>query len=90
MLLFREALENTPDSRRTRTVTWKHLSNAADALAVLLDPAPAGALDWAARFVGLKERAQTLDDIAQTLEQEEGSAQFSEVRVWAAAIRGVH
>ncbi len=87
MLLLREAMASTMDSRRTRTVTWKHLSNAADALATLLDPAPVDALDWAARFAELKERAQILDDLAQTLQQEEGGAQLSELRVWAAAVR---
>ena len=44
-------------------------------------------MEWASRFVELRERAQTLDDIAQTLQQEEGDAQVSELRVWAAAAR---
>ena len=58
-----------------------------NALAALLESVPSDARDWAARLTELRERAQTLDDIAQTLQQEEGHAQVSESRVWAAAIR---
>ncbi|MGD0906299.1 MAG: glucoamylase family protein [Candidatus Acidiferrales bacterium] len=87
ILLLREALAISADSRHTRTVTWKHLSNAVDALASLMAMSPINALDWAARFAELRESAQTLDDIAQTLQQEGGSAEFSELRIWAAAVR---
>ena len=38
-------------------------------------------------FAELKERAQTIDDIAQALAQEQGDPQTSELRVWAAAVR---
>ena len=85
--LLREALAGSADTRRTLTVTRKHLSNAVDALATLLDSVPANATEWASRFVELRERAQTIDDIAQTLQQEEGDAHVSELRVWAAAAR---
>ena len=85
--LLREALAGSGDTPRTHTVTRKHLSNAVDALGGLLDPAPADVLAWTSRFVELRERAQTLDDIAQTLQQEEGNVQSSELRVWAAAAR---
>ena len=85
--LLQEALAGSADIRRTHTVTRKHLDNAVEALATLAETVPADALEWAARFVELRERAQTLDDIAQTMQQEEGGAQVSELRVWAAATR---
>ena len=87
ILLLREALAGSADTRRTSTVTRKHLTNAVDALAVLLDPVPANALGWAFGFAELRDRAQNLDDIAQALQQEEGNAQVSELCVWAAAAR---
>ncbi len=85
--LLREALTSNADKRHARTVTRKHLSNAVDAIATLLDPAPIDVMEWASRFIKLRERVHILDDIAQTLQQEEGDAQVSEVRVWAAAVR---
>ena len=48
---------------------------------------PSDAMEWASLFVELKERAQTIDDIAQALAQEQGDPQTSELRVWAAAVR---
>src|SRR5713101_2093802 len=85
--LLEEALADSGDARRTHTVTRKHLSNAVEALATAAGSVPGNVLEWASRFAELRERAQTLDDIAQTLQQEEGDAQDSELRVWAAAAR---
>ena len=48
--LLREALEEIADTQRTHIVTRKQLANALDSLAALLEPVPAGARDWAARF----------------------------------------
>ena len=45
--LLREALAGERGPRRTHTVTRKHLSNAVDALSVLLDPVPSDAMEWA-------------------------------------------
>ena len=87
VLLLKEAMAGKAASPRTHTVTWKQLSNAVESLAALLETVPSDAMDWAARFMELSECAQTLDDIAQTLHQEEGHEQVSETRVWAAAIR---
>src|SRR5260370_1653586 len=87
ILLLQEALAESGDTRRTHTVTWKHLCNAVDALATAAGSAPGNVMEWASRFAELRERAQTLDDIAQTLQQEEEDAQDSELRVWAAAAR---
>jgi cyclic beta-1,2-glucan glucanotransferase len=87
MALLREALSGIAETRRTQTVTRKQLSNAIDALANSLEPAPLNGAEWAARFTGLRARAHTLADIAQTLAQERGDAPDSELRVWADAIR---
>ena len=85
ILLLGEALVESEDKRRIHTVTRKHISNAVDALSELLEPVPANVLEWASRFAELRERARTLDDISQAIEQEEGNAQVSELRFWAAA-----
>ena len=83
--LLQGALSKITDVRRTQTVTRKHLSNSVDALLLLLDDFPADARNWAVRFVELRERAQTVADIAQTLAQERGDPADSEVRMWAEA-----
>jgi cyclic beta-1,2-glucan synthetase len=85
--LLREAMAVSANSRHARSVTWKHLSNAVDAISSLVAIEPVSALDRSARFAELKEAAQTLDDLAQTLQQEGGEGEFSEVRTWAAAAR---
>jgi cyclic beta-1,2-glucan synthetase len=85
ILLLREALAESEDQRRIHAVTRKHITNAVEALSELLEPEPANVLDWASRFAELRERARILDDISQAIEQEEGSAQVSELRFWAAA-----
>ena len=87
LLLLREALARITDTRRTHTVTRKQLSNAIDSVAVLCYSVPADAADWAIRFVELKDRVQTVADIAQTLEQELGDTPSSELRYWAEAAR---
>ena len=85
--LLREALEEIADTQRTHIVTRKQLANALDSLAALLEPVPAGARDWAARFLEIQERTQTVADIAQALAQELGAPVESELRVWADAAR---
>ncbi len=87
MELLREALATVADTKRTHTVTRKQLGNAVDALAVSLDTLPTDAVDWAMRFVELRERAQTAADIAQTLTQELDLDTASELRAWADAVR---
>ncbi len=88
LLVLREALATIADTRRMHAVTRKQLSNAMDALATAVDSVPDDAADWAVRFVELKERAQTVADMAQTLAQELGDASGSELRFWAEAARG--
>jgi cyclic beta-1,2-glucan synthetase len=83
--LLRQALADSEDKRRIQTVTRKHIGNAVDALALLLESVPVNVFEWASLFVELRERARTLDDIAQVIQQEEGDAQVSELRFWAAA-----
>ena len=85
--LLRESLAAIPDEKRTHTVTRKQLSNAVDALATMLEPVPASPRDWALRFVNLRERAQTVSDMAQTLAQELAEPADSELRVWSEAAR---
>ena len=85
--LLREAVARIADSKRTHSVTRKQLSNAVDAAAALCDSVPVDAADWAVRFVELKDRVQTVEDIAQTLEQELGNTANSEFRFWAEAAK---
>jgi cyclic beta-1,2-glucan synthetase len=85
--LLQEALSKIADSKRTHTVTVKQLRNAARNLVNVMGSAPANAADWAIRFVELKEHAQTVADIAQTLAQELGDPAASESRAWAEAAR---
>jgi cyclic beta-1,2-glucan glucanotransferase len=85
--LLREAVARIADSKRTHSVTRKQLTNAIDAAAALCDSVPADAADWAVRFVELRDRVKTVEDIAQTLEQELGNTSNSEFRFWAEAAR---
>jgi cyclic beta-1,2-glucan synthetase len=85
--LLRASLAAITDARRSHTVTRKQLKNAIDALAAMLEPLPASPRDWARRFVDIRERAQTVSDVAQTLAQELGEPADSELRVWAEAVR---
>ncbi|HEV3221092.1 MAG TPA: glucoamylase family protein [Candidatus Acidoferrales bacterium] len=85
--LLREVLTNIADIRRTHVVTRKQLSNAVDALAAILEPPPENAADWAALLIELRDQAQTVGDIAQTLSAERGDPPDSELRVWAEAVK---
>jgi len=85
--LLREALVDLEDTRRTYSVTRKQLSVAIGELATLLTPLPTDAADWAARFVELRKRANTVADIAQALAQERGDPPDCELRAWADAAR---
>jgi len=85
--LLREAVARIADTKRTHSVTRKQLTNAIDSVVAMCDPMPADAADWAVRLVGLRERVQTVADIAQTLEQELGDSSNSEFRFWAEAAR---
>ncbi len=87
ILFLRESMADSEETRHSHTVTRKQLSNAVDALVILLELQPIDALEWASLLVELKERAQTIDDIAQALAQEQGNPQTSDLRVWAAAVR---
>jgi cyclic beta-1,2-glucan synthetase len=85
LALLREALAKTSDTRRTQTVTQKQLLNAVEALLLLVGQPPTDVRDWSARLVELREHAQTVTDIAQTLVQERGDPIDLEVRAWAEA-----
>ena len=85
--LLHEALTHTVEMRRTQTVTRKQLSHAIDAFAQLLEMMPMDPPGWAALFVELQTRAQTIADIAEVLAEELGEPRGSELRVWADALR---
>ena len=85
--LLREAVARIADTKRTHSVTRKQLSNAIDAVATICDSVPSDPSDWTVRFVELRDRVQTVADIAQTLEQELGDSSNSEFRFWAEAAR---
>ena len=87
IFFLRESLAGGEETRRSHAVTQKQLSNAVDALEVLLDAAPGDAMEWASLLVELKAQAQTIDDIGLALAQEQGDPQNSELRVWSAAVR---
>ena len=87
LLLLRETLGRIADVCRANSATVKQLSNAIDALATLLDSAPTEVADWAAWFVELKERVQTVADFALTVAQELGDTPDSELSTWAEAAR---
>ena len=77
------------DDRRTLTVTRKNLADAADALAATLEPAPASAAAWGARFAQLETLADTMADIARTLAAERDDPAARELAAWAEAVRAV-
>jgi cyclic beta-1,2-glucan synthetase len=85
--LLQEALGKVTDTRRTHAVALKQLRNAVRSLTNIVGGAPVNAVDWAILFVELRERAQTVADIAQTLAQELGDPDGSELHVWAEAAR---
>jgi cyclic beta-1,2-glucan synthetase len=85
--LLSEAVARIADTKRTHSVTRKQLSNAIDAVATICDSVPSDPSDWTVRFVELRDRVQTVADIAQTLEQELGDSSDSEFRFWAEAAR---
>jgi len=87
IVFLRESMADTAETRHTQAVTRKQLSNAVDAIEILLDAPPIDAMEWASLIAELKVRSQTIDDIAQALAQEQGDPQTSELRVWAAAVR---
>ena len=85
--LLRETLGSLADTRRVHTVTRRQLSNAADALSASARLMPRDAQEWGGRIIELAGRAQTVADIAQTLSQELGDTDHSELLVWAEAAR---
>ncbi len=85
--LLREAVARIADTKRTHSVTRKQLTNAIDAVATICDSVPSDPSDWTLRFVALRDRVQTVADIAQTLEQELADTSNSEFRFWAEAAR---
>ena len=68
--LLREALAEIPDQRQTHTVTRKQLSQAVEALAMLLLSRPLDAIGWTTRFGRLTALSNTVADMAQALAQE--------------------
>ena len=86
-LLLKNNLAGRLPAHRGHTVTQKMLGNALDSLAALLEAPPSGVAGWTERLLALRDRAGTLDDIAQTLQQEAGGSQDSDLQFWVAAAR---
>lgn len=85
--LLRDALARIPEQRQTHTVTRKQLSQAVEALAVLLLSHPADAAGWTARMAQLTASSHTIADMAQALSQEHANGQPEELCIWADAVR---
>jgi cyclic beta-1,2-glucan synthetase len=84
---LRESLEVSDETDHTDRVTRRQLNNAVDAFVSSYDLPPIDAMEWASLLIKLKDRAQTIDDIAQAVSQEQGTRPYSELRVWASAIK---
>lgn len=87
ILFLRESIDAGADSGQSRTVARKQLANAVDALDVMLDVPPVDAMGWASLLGEFLSTAQTIDDMAQALAQEQSDPQTAELRVWAAAVK---
>jgi cyclic beta-1,2-glucan synthetase len=85
--LVRNALEEISEQRQTHTVTRKQLTQAVDALAMVLLSRPVDPAGWTARFGRLSALSHTVADMAQALGQEHGEEPDGELRTWADAIR---
>ena len=85
--LLRERLLKIADPARTHLVTRKQLINSVNAMLNSLDPMPLDSMEWAIRFKELSAHAQTVADIAQVLEQEQGDRLESEMSIWADALK---
>jgi cyclic beta-1,2-glucan synthetase len=85
--LLRDALADIPDQRQTHTVTRKQLSQAVDALALLLLSRPVDAAAWTTRLAQLTISSHTVADMAQALAQERADGPDGELRIWADAVR---
>jgi cyclic beta-1,2-glucan synthetase len=85
--LLQDALNQVTDSRRTHTVTLKHLRIEVRNLVTIIERAPSDAVSWGTRLVDLRARAQTIADIAGTLAQELGDPAEFELRAWADAVK---
>src|SRR5262249_19930481 len=85
--VLRETLETLADDRRTLTVTRKNLADAVEAVRAALEPVPANAREWGARFAQLEMLADTMTDIARTLAAERDDPAAREPAAWAEAVR---
>ena len=86
VLLLREALQHVSDDRRTQTVNLQQLQETLAQLEELLADEPLAPLPWVTRWRRLEAQAATLLDIARTLEQERGTAEFREILSWSSTI----
>jgi cyclic beta-1,2-glucan synthetase len=85
--LLREALAEIPEQRQTHTVTRKQLSQAVEALAMLLLSRPLDPIGWTIRFSRLTALSNTVADMAQALAQDRSDGPEGELRVWADSVR---
>jgi cyclic beta-1,2-glucan synthetase len=87
ILFLRGAIAEAAESRPAHSVERKQIGNAVDTLESLLAVPPVDAIGWASLFGEIRSAAQTIDDIAQALAQEQSDPQTAELRVWAAAVK---
>jgi cyclic beta-1,2-glucan synthetase len=87
LYFLRESLETSEETHETDRVTQRQLSNAIDAFVSLFELPPIDAVEWASLLIQLREKAQTIDDIAQAVSQEHGAHQNTELRIWASALK---
>ena len=85
VLLLREALQRVSDER-TQTVNLRQLQEALAQVEEFLTVGPQAPLPWVTRWRRIEMHAATLLDIAHTLEQERGGAQFGDILCWSRTI----
>jgi hypothetical protein len=85
--LCAKGLPRSPISHARIIVTRKQLGNAVDEMMASLEPLPARFHGLGDPLQGVEAHAQTIADIAQALEQEQGGDLESELRTWAEAFK---
>ena len=87
VLLAQEAAHALADDRRTHMVKRTHLDETLKVLAASLRELSRSPADWTLRLHQLANTADTLVDMARTLNEERGDGAGAEVLTWAQAAR---
>jgi cyclic beta-1,2-glucan synthetase len=85
--LLRETLDKLGGTPRLHAVTLRQFRDAVNALAESTRAFSGDAAGWGVRILEISRRAQTLADMAQTVTQELGNEENSELRIWAEAAK---